>query len=465
MPRQTRSGTEVRFQTDGGGIEASGKTDASGQVSVILTTAEPVPEGGRVTVTAETRGPADTLLTARTQVLFSGPTRIRLIQPANFVVSPGVSQAFLFFVGDDNGNPLSEGTQIRVTAAGGSVSGQTNVTLPDTQSPDLTRFSVLFQAAQSGETPRMTIDVTSPNGDQRPTFVSGAELPGTGAGTVAPVTVTVETADSVLVADGTSVTTITATVIDSVGNGVPNEPVRFTASTGTVDASALTDAAGLATVTYRSAVNPSGVPTVTVEAGVRSLTARTTLRLLGVRLVLFASPDTLSADGVSLSMVTATLTTEEVIPVPFVGVDFGATLGTLSATRVETDVTGRASVVYTSVASPSDLGRVEVRARATGLGASVSLALLGVEVALSALPDTIAADGNAQSTLRVRLQRSDGVAIPNGQVRFETTLGTLSSSAVETDAEGIAETILVAGTDAGKATVTATYGGGLTARQ
>ena len=456
-------GTAVRFQTTGGGIEGTARTDASGRAVATLTTAQPLPDDGWVTVTAEAQGRGDSLVTAQTRVLFSGHSDVRLIQPASFSVPAGQTQAFLFFVGDANGHPLSAGTTVRVTAVGGTVSGQTDVTLPDTQSPDATRFSVLFQAAATGGTPEMAVEVVSPNGDRKLTLISGARPGGGGAARVA-ASLAVAVSDSLLVADGTSETTVVATVQDSLGNGVPNQAVSFTATAGTVDATALTDAAGRATVTYRSAVNPKGVPAVTVEASAGDLAAETALRLLGIRLLLSMSPDQVAADGIAQSDVTATLTTEDGDAVPFVTVSFGATLGTVSEGQVQTDVTGRASVVYTGVASETDVAGVEIRAVSSGLDTSISMRLLGVKLSLLASPDTIAADGNAQSTLRASVVRSDGVAIPNGMVRFETSLGTLSSASVETDGEGVAQNILVAGTEAGKATVTAVYGDGLEER-
>ncbi len=365
-----RTGTTVRFRTSHGGIEGSARTDAQGRATAQLTTAGPVPKDGRVTVTAETVSGKDTLR-VETEVVFSGPTVIELLKPPNFSVAPGESQTFEFSVGDSNRNPLSESTRISVRAEGGTVSGDTDIRLLDTKSPQDARFSVLFQASRTGAAPRMTIDVISPNGNQMRSFGSGAG--GTQEGEVSrlPDTIFVEVEDSVLVADGISTTTVAATVLDSSGIGVPDAIVSFSveAGPGAVDATDLTDAAGRASATYRSILDTSGVPGVTVEARTGALApAKATLRLRGVR-----------------------------------------------------------------------------------MGLSVS-------------KDTIDADGNAQSTITVRLQSVDSVdsiAIPNAIVRFETTLGTLSSTLVETDGEGIAETILVAGTQAGKAVVTATYGAGL----
>ena len=357
-------GTLVRFHTSGGGIEEAARTDSAGRATATLTTAQPLPEDGRVVVSAQTQGAGGAVLTAQMQVLFSGPTSVRLIQPARFEVAPGAAQTFLFFVGDAQGHPLAAGTRIRVEAAGGTASGQIDLTLPDTQSPEATLFSVSFQADPAGEVPRLTITVDSPNGDAQASFVSGA-VPAASSG--APAALSVAVADSALVADGASQTQVVATVLDSAGRGVSGVVVQFSASAGTVESSGLSDETGQARALYRSPLNP-GASAVQLEASAGRLRAQTSLGLVGVRL------------------------------------------------------------------------------------------------SLSASADTIAADGNAQAKIRAQVQRSDGVAIANGAVHFSTTLGTLSAASVETDAEGLAEVLLVAGTEAGKALVRASYAGGLSAQ-
>lgn len=354
-------GTLVHFRTSGGGIEEVARTDSAGWAIATLTTAQPLPEDGRVVVTAETAGAGGAVLTAQLQVLFSGPTQIRLIQPARFEVAPGAAQTFLFFVGDAQGHPLVAGTRIRVEAAGGTVSGQTDLILPDTQSAEATLFSISFQAEPAGEVPQLTIAVESPNGDAQTSFVNGA-VPAEKGGV--PAVLSVAVTDSELVADGASQTEVVATVLDSAGRGVSGVVVQFSASVGAVESSGLSDETGRARALYRSPANP-GVPAARIEASAGPLKDQTSLRLFGVRL------------------------------------------------------------------------------------------------SLEPPPDTIAADGNAQARIRARVQRSDGVAIANGVVHFSTTLGTLSAASVETDAEGWAEVILVAGTEAGKALVRATYAGGL----
>lgn len=454
-------GTVVRFRTTGGGIAETARTDASGQASAHLFTAEPIPDDGWVTVTAEVIGAAEQTLSTDIRLLFSGPTQVRLIQPASFAVAAGETKAFVVYVGDANGHPLAGGSRIEVSAEGGEILGSSAFYVPDTQRQEETLFSVLYQADEAGPTPQMVVDVTSPNGNRAVTLVSGVEGDeGSEVGRVA-TSIAVVAQDSVLIADGISETTVRATVVDSAGNGVPNQVVQFVASAGSIDRTSLTDAAGQAEVSYRSAANPEGVPAVTLEALIGNLSSVTQLRLLGLRLQLSPATRTIAADGIQQTTVTATLTTEEGEPVPFVPVDFAATLGRLSADRVTTDVNGRATVIYTGVASPEDLAGAQVRARASRIDATADLEVLGVRVELSASPDTIIADGNAQASIVARVRRTDGMPIINGAARFETTLGGLSSEVVRTGPDGTASTILVAGTEAGKATVKVSYGEGL----
>ena len=454
------AGTVVRFRTTGGGIEGSDRTTAAGQATATLTMAEPLPADGWATVTAETEGRNKSVLAAQTHVVFSGASTILLERPGDFLVEPGELQTIRFFVGDANGHPLAAGTNIVVTAEGGTVRGQTDVVLPDAQGEEYTRFEVVFETAPEGDAPSMSIEVTSPNGNVQQTFRSAALAVGSERRSVA---LTLTVADSVLIADGASSTEIVALVEDDAGNGVPDEVVRFAADLGAIAATAITDAAGRARVEYLSAVNPEGVPAVRITARTGGLEDTTQVRLLGVELEIEAAEEKLAADGISRTEITARLTSENGDPVSSVPIDFGTAIGALSATRVTTGVTGRASVVYTSVASREDLAD-KVRGEGAGLVDEVDLVLLGVELVLVVEPDTIAADGNAQVLVAASLRRTDDVAIANGEMLFETTLGAVSPAVVETDGEGVARTILVAGTEEGKAEVTATYGGGLTER-
>jgi hypothetical protein len=120
-------------------------------------------------------------------VLFSGNTRITLTEisdvfqdqnrafpPGGFGPLPdsdifnGGSQAFIYTVSDLNGNPITGNSTVTVAATAGVVSGNTNVTIPDTQRGS-TVFGVTWQnnrtaAGNIGAT--LTVSASSaPNGN------------------------------------------------------------------------------------------------------------------------------------------------------------------------------------------------------------------------------------------------------------------------------------------------------------
>ena len=200
-----------------------------------------------MTLTAETSAGADSSLSVQTQVIFSGPTVVRMDQPGNFSPSSDEWLTCLLYVGDANGHPLSAGTRVRVTAVGGSVSGQTDVLLPDTLDPDATRFTVQFRSAPGGGQARMTVSVTSPNGDLTQTFTGGLAPAGGQTGSQEPVSILLALKDTVLVADGKATTAVRASVLDSAGAGIPGVTVRFETSLGRLSSlSVPTDEDGVA---------------------------------------------------------------------------------------------------------------------------------------------------------------------------------------------------------------------------
>lgn len=127
-------GTSVYFTANGGYIEASAKTDASGRATVVLTATNPRPPNGFATVTAQTADENDIQIETDLLVLFSGDPEIE-INPSVFDIANLSSQTFNYFVTDENGNPLVGGTNITVTAETAdddiSVIGDVDITLGD----------------------------------------------------------------------------------------------------------------------------------------------------------------------------------------------------------------------------------------------------------------------------------------------------------------------------------------------
>ena len=127
-----KPGTAVYFTTSHGVIEGSVLTSETGQGTVTLLSANPLPPDGvgiiRATTAGEQGVPADTVW-SRTAVVFTGVPRVD--------VNPKVArlgQTYTLTVTDENGNPLAEGTTIGVRVEGTKVKavGNTNVRLDDT---------------------------------------------------------------------------------------------------------------------------------------------------------------------------------------------------------------------------------------------------------------------------------------------------------------------------------------------
>ena len=198
-------GTSVYFSTTGGIIEGSGNTNSLGQVSVTLVSASPLPVStaldpsteyttdvsGYCDFTSPKNGDGQAIIFAQTvdrlgdpiwtdtRTIFSGDTGIFDVSPSSFAVPNGGSQSFSFRVHDLNGNPLTAGTTVNVTASAGDLVGNVNVTLPDTQSAGWTGFSFLLMDGDAAETDPaetciVTITVTSAQNGNASVIIMGS---------------------------------------------------------------------------------------------------------------------------------------------------------------------------------------------------------------------------------------------------------------------------------------------------
>uniref|UniRef100_A0A7V2F5R0 Big-1 domain-containing protein n=1 Tax=Rhodothermus marinus TaxID=29549 RepID=A0A7V2F5R0_RHOMR len=135
-----KPGTAVYFTTTHGVIEGSVQTNATGQGSVKLFSANPLPPDGLAIVTATTADRLQQPVTASIPIVFSGPPVIRICMvDDNGVCLPEppaarLNQSYRLTVTDHLGNPLAAGTKIAVRAEGTKVKavGNTAVELGDT---------------------------------------------------------------------------------------------------------------------------------------------------------------------------------------------------------------------------------------------------------------------------------------------------------------------------------------------
>lgn len=187
-----QEGTAVYFTTTGGIIQASAGTSSDGTATVQLISGNPRPPNGIAVVTARTVGDSGAAIFRNISVVFSGPTRI--IAPTTaFEISDSGEYSFAYKVQDPNGNPLTAGTNISVTASGpGSadleVIGDNSVTLGDTDDPFWTTFFVTVRDNRVGGASgaaAIKIDVTSQNGNVS-TSINGVVKPGASVINVPP---------------------------------------------------------------------------------------------------------------------------------------------------------------------------------------------------------------------------------------------------------------------------------------
>jgi hypothetical protein len=170
-------GTVVYFKTTDGVIEGEQVTNELGQAVVTFLTG-----GGEwVTLTAQTQDYNRQPIEKSSTILMSGhPYIIVTTSPLPFVVADGDEQVFNYNVHDCNGNPLSEGNNISVSASKGELYGDINVKIPDTQSKAYTSFSfTLFDDTPGDIVPaeraKVTISVSGPNGYEETSIMGSVD--------------------------------------------------------------------------------------------------------------------------------------------------------------------------------------------------------------------------------------------------------------------------------------------------
>lgn len=262
----------VYFSTTSGDIDAGGLTDNSGRISSTLRTSGTRPANGIATVTATTVGDSGITISQSIPIVFSGASQI--IGPqTSFVIADSGKYDFTFKVQDANGRPLSAGTTVNVTLSGDAakdlkIEGDANVTIPDTQDPKYTNYSISVHDTKVGGSSGpiiILIEVKSPNGNIQHK-ISGTLLarafPDMGR-----LSVIAERVNMPAVLDNVT-NKITATVADNNGNPVHDILVVFSTTSGDIDLGGVTDAAGRISTTLRtSGTRPAnGITTVSTRS-------------------------------------------------------------------------------------------------------------------------------------------------------------------------------------------------------
>ncbi len=140
-------------------------------------------------------------------------------------------------------------------------------------------------------------------------------------------------------------------------------------------------------------------------------------------------------------------------------VTFTTSLGTIEPSTASTDASGRAVVTFKAGNSNGTATITAISGGASVSGNNAVKIAIGTaavgHVNVSASPATIPAIGGS-STIIANIVDINGNPLTNALVNFSTTAGSLSSTAVNTDQNGVAQTQLTTGL---QATVTASVGG------
>jgi len=237
---------------------------------------------------------------------------------------------------------------------------------------------------------------------------------------------------------------------------VPNHSITFAANVGLIATTATTDHQGVATATYTASTTPT-IATITISCG--ALIGETKVALLAnypKTITLNTDSEPILRDGIATKTITLTATNELGQPVANVLVNLQANLGSVPSSVI-TDQQGTASFKYTSDAGTTD-ATATITASAGSIQASQTIKLLGITMALSANPDSIAADGKSTSSIQAELkQTSSQIALANYPVSFSADNGTIPAHE-NTNERGVATTTYQSSTKVGWANITVTAG-------
>ncbi len=329
-------GAEIRFSTSAGTISPSqGMTNSEGKISATLKSGFEANEN--VVVTAAFQELIDVA-----SVQFLSPT-LTLSPKSTMLLANGSSrQTFTATLLSPSNAPIPD-AEIQFSTTRGTISKTTAMTNSEGKA-----YTELRSSTEADSNVLVIAKFHEIEDTSKAVFVAsetqtGLQLSG----------------ETQLLRDGTSTAEITALVKDESGNPVPDATIFFSSLYGEIPETAVTNSAGSATVTYTTDLGESNA-TEEITANVGSSVATHTIELLGLTMTIYASPDSIPADGSSTSEITVQLKlTESQLAVPGINITFSSDIGYI-ATGASTNEQGVAQLTLRSATEP---GTATVRAR------------------------------------------------------------------------------------------------------
>ncbi|WP_434686684.1 beta strand repeat-containing protein [Pseudomonas sp. R4-79] len=260
-----------------------------------------------------------------------------------------------------------------------------------------------------------------------------------------------------IVANGSSVSTLTASVTDAHGNVVPaGISVNWSTNLGSVSSgSTVTDAAGKTSVTLRGTAAGTASVQAAAIAGSSSVNVALTADAATARVVgVTATPNVILANNATTSTLIATVRDANGNTMGAgVNVNWSTSSGTLSSGSSATNASGQASVTLRGgIAGSATITAAAVQGAASTSVTLVADASTSRVISLVANPASVPANGT-NTTLYATVRDAYGNALPAGQaVQWATSLGNLNTGVSYTDGSGIA-VAYIGSTVAGGATV------------
>ena len=324
-------GTEVTFALTGGTgtLSATSAKTISGKATVTLT-----PATGTSTITASSAGGSGQIKVA---VVAAGqPASLAFTPSANIVAVKGTLVPLKVVLKDTANNPIKN-QQITFTATGGTLNPATSVLTNDNGEASVTLTNTV--AGIFNVTAKLDDVITT---YALVTYVNAA---------TDIVSVQSVTADPATPVKGTN-STISALIVDQTGAVRKDIKVNFTTTGGTLSAaSAITDAAGKATITLTSPDNGSIVVTAKLADYPNAIGNSVQVNFItspqDPTAITLASSAATVVKGAQFT-VTATVLDGQSPPHPAVGKTVTFTPSAGDATTVTTDATGKAAQTYTA---------------------------------------------------------------------------------------------------------------------
>jgi len=427
--------TSVTFTSTGGVFSGSRvrTTDAVGYARVVLRSST---IAGTYAVTATVTG-SEISRSGSVRFLPGPATRLSVVAAPTTLGANGADEAGLTIIVSDTNNNRVPSWPISLTARLGTVTPQATATSQQgTADATFTAGTVSGLAVVTATTGLIT------------RTVSLELMPG------APVSIHMTAIPTTVVASTASRSTISATVVDRYGNGLPNLDVTFGTIGGRLSISnTKTNAAGVAR-TVLIADNQAGEARVTALSG--ELIGRITVHFIAgspSKVTLIAAPNELPADEVSEAEVQAQVFDINNNPVPNVLVGFNSTLGTISPDQVNTDASG---IARTAFRTGGQHGDATIQAIVSGITRNTSIRLrrAAASIDLAVTSPRVLADGIKYTTVTATV-RSTVAPLAGITVTFDTTLGQITpGSEIRSDSAGRAVVRVTSPTAPGTAMLT-----------